>query len=91
MTQATHDRLGSGKLMPAELFAAGVGVGMGVCRGVERSSAGGDLVGLLHMCQHSWPPPDWHLPRMVHAGGDAVTAHPHVDSNTGRFISFSYR
>ncbi len=28
---------------------------------------------------------------LVPAGGEAMTAHPHVDSNTGRLISFSYR
>lgn len=33
-----------------------------------------------------------HLPpELLAAGGDAVTAHPHVDSNTGRLVTFSYK
>lgn len=30
-------------------------------------------------------------PELMAAGGDAVTAHPHVDSSTGRLIFFSYQ
>lgn len=33
-----------------------------------------------------------HLPpELLSAGGDAVTAHPHVDSTTGRLCTFSYK
>ncbi len=28
---------------------------------------------------------------LVSGGGDAVTAHPHIDSNTGRLVMFSYK
>ena len=32
------------------------------------------------------------MPReLLGAGGDAVTAHPHFDSNTGRLLLFSYQ
>ncbi|PRW59430.1 Apocarotenoid-15,15 -oxygenase [Chlorella sorokiniana] len=30
-------------------------------------------------------------PELFNAGGDAVTAHPHVDSSTGRLVTFSYK
>lgn len=33
-----------------------------------------------------------YMPReLLAAGGDAMTAHPHVDSNTGHLVSFSYQ
>lgn len=33
-----------------------------------------------------------HMPgELLGAGGDAVTAHPHVDPTTGRLVTFSYR
>lgn len=30
-------------------------------------------------------------PELLQAGGDAVTAHPHIDAATGRLVTFSYR
>ncbi len=30
-------------------------------------------------------------PDLYNAGGDAVTAHPHLDANTGRLCLWSYR
>lgn len=56
------------------------------------SSAGNDLFTALTRIHAERLGSAAHLPReLLAAGGDALTAHPHVDSNTGRLVTFSYR
>lgn len=86
MVRSTHEKLGNASFMPPELFNAGAGTGLGeacTCQHWGWHCCKTERLILRCICRQPAVPGA--------CRGEAMTAHPHVDSNTGRLISFSYR